>query len=425
MKLTNKVMGDIAKTFASLPNERKLVFKNLAIVDRLRYLEEKKEFNAKVNKIVFLDHISGARFYNKYGQHFLPRIAVWNQEKVDGWLTRIKDFKNPKNVQAYIITPTMDMKSEGKLSFDSHLFSQIKDICKCVDNKEELKSEIKSLKYEIEKLKGLLEYDKNNQQLKEKKNEGDKEYLVDAASFAPTLVNKEHLSYQIHNVKQKVYKNVIKKSSEEKIVDFIDIYAIRSEMMTLEPRKWLDDTDYILRNPATDFKDLNQRVLQPYRSSIQNCEMIFVPMNDSNMHWYLCVLNLKEKVIKVFDSLPLSRGETRRLNAIKKVVAYFEKLFEGTLFASKVTCWEIIVPNDVPRQSNSYDCAMYVCKFMQTVHLNSYHEVCVEELDRSLLLAYLVKHPHNKNRSVVMNVVHNGLHNKNIDYDATRKYERR
>ncbi|WRX13224.1 hypothetical protein QQP08_005711 [Theobroma cacao] len=62
---------------------------------------------------------------------------------------------------------------------------------------------------------------------------------------------------------------------------------------------------------------------------------------------------------------------------------------------------------------------MYVCKFMQTVHLNNYHEVI------GLLLAYLVKHPHNKNRSVVMNAIHIGLHNKNIDYDATRKYERR
>ncbi|EOX98246.1 Uncharacterized protein TCM_007053 [Theobroma cacao] len=289
------------------------------------------------------------------------QIAIRNQEKIDGWLTRIKDFKNSKNVQAYIITPTMDMKSKGKLSFDSHLSSQIKDICKCVDNKEELKSEIKSLKYEIEKLKGLLEYDKNNQQLKEKEkqqeyeslkcemeklkelleyeknnqqlkekekqqeyeslkceieklkellDEGDKKYLLDTASFALTLVNKEHLSYQIPNVKQKVRKNAIKKSrskvcpqspsvslpyklsddlndicnyvwnkhsnSEEKIVDFIDTYAIRSEMMTLEPRKWLDDT-----------------------------------------------------------------------------AAYFEKLFKGTLFASKETCWEIVVPNDVPRQSNS------------------------------------------------------------------------
>ncbi|EOY22338.1 Uncharacterized protein TCM_014538 [Theobroma cacao] len=65
----------------------------------------------------------------------------------------------------------MDMKSEGKLSFDAHLSSQIKDICKCVDNKEELKSEIKSLKYEIEKLRGLLEYDKNNQKLKEKEKQ--------------------------------------------------------------------------------------------------------------------------------------------------------------------------------------------------------------------------------------------------------------
>ncbi|WRX34066.1 hypothetical protein QQP08_026553 [Theobroma cacao] len=356
MKLTNKVRGGIAKSFASFLDERKLIFKNLATVDRLRYLKEKKEFNAKVKKIVFLDHISGARFDNKYGQYFLPQIAAWNQEKIDGWLTHIKDFKHPKNVQAYIITPTMDMKSKGKLSFDAHLSSQIKDICKCVDNKEELKSEIKSLKYEIEKLKALLEYDKNNQKLKEKEkqqeyesskceikklnglleydknsqnlkekekqqdyeslkceieklkglleydknnqklkekreatralenveivsirsSEGDKEYPLDATYFAPTLVNKEHLPYQIPNVKEKVHKNTIKKSrskvcprnpsvsspykllddlndirnyvwnkhsnSEEEIVDFIDTYANRIEMMTLEPKKWLDDT---------------------------------------------------------------------------------------------------------------------------------------------------------------------------------------
>ncbi|WRX15379.1 hypothetical protein QQP08_007866 [Theobroma cacao] len=62
----------------------------------------------------------------------------------------------------------MDMKSKGKLSFDAHLSSQNKDICECVDNKEELKSEIKSLKCKIEKLKELLEYDKNNQKLKKK-----------------------------------------------------------------------------------------------------------------------------------------------------------------------------------------------------------------------------------------------------------------
>ncbi|KAK6247947.1 hypothetical protein QUC31_019512, partial [Theobroma cacao] len=49
MKLTNKVRGGIAKSFASFPDERKLIFKNLATVDRLRYLKEKKEFNAKVN----------------------------------------------------------------------------------------------------------------------------------------------------------------------------------------------------------------------------------------------------------------------------------------------------------------------------------------------------------------------------------------
>ncbi|WRX24989.1 hypothetical protein QQP08_017476 [Theobroma cacao] len=281
--------------------------------------------------IVFLDHISGARFNSKYGQYFLPRIATWNQEKIHGWLTRIKDFKNPKNVQAYIITPTMDMKLEGKLSFDAHLSSQIKNICKCVDNKEELKTEIKSLKYEIEKLKRLLEYNKNNQKLKEKEKqqeyesskceieklkgfEGDKECLLDAASFVPTLVNKKHLPYQISNVKEKVHKNTIKKSKSKGYRFFI----YRSFMVVK-----LGFGSHILKSFLKEF--------------------------------YLLV---KKPVGKL--------------------------LFPMMFHDSK----------------------------------------CVEELDRSLLLAYLVKHPNNKNRSVVMNAIHNGLHNKNIDYDATRTYEK-
>ncbi|WRX25320.1 hypothetical protein QQP08_017807, partial [Theobroma cacao] len=391
----------------------------------------------------------------KYGQYFLPRIAAWNQEKIHGWLTCIKDFKNPKNVQILVESvgiyhhTNYGMKLEGKLSFDAHLSSQIKTEIKSLKyeikklkrlleydkNNEKLKEkekqqeyksskceieklkglldqklkekekqrEYESLKCEIEKLKGLLDYDKNNQKLKEKKkqqeyevfvslkndiaiikadmeaiqfkefcvpkfvcttsyggnpmrdehareeplckedgsnygqsnaptaneggsnivlscdnlgnyniiqdfpnespkefpkeltlyhlsivndkcfsspyptlkenmssptistkdkvkryivrkaledveivlirsSEGDKECLLDAASFVPTLVNKKHLPYQISNVKEKVHKNTIKKSkSKEKIVDFIDTYAIRTEIMTLEPRKWLDD----------------------------------------------------------------------------------------------------------------------------------------------------------------------------------------
>ncbi|WRX15378.1 Ulp1 protease family [Theobroma cacao] len=170
-----------------------------------------------------------------------------------------------------------------------------------------------------------------------------------------TLVNKEHLTHQIlkihsgspsvstpykllddiNDICKYVWNN--SSNSEEKIMDFVGMYATRTKMMTLEPRKWLDDT-------------------------------IFMSMNDSNMYWYLCVLNLKEKIVKMFDSLLLSNDETERLNE----VAYFENLFNGTLFAIQKTCKKIVVPNDVPRD---YDCGMYLCKFMQTVHLNTYHEV--------------------------------------------------
>ncbi|WRX15262.1 hypothetical protein QQP08_007749 [Theobroma cacao] len=154
MRLTNKVKGDIEKTFASFLDERKLVFNNLAIVDHcwdtrcsllwlykllqtigfeshdsihsmrlgvLIHLQEHKlkwnlclwliemmDLNKRCLKlydyeiplisemIVFLNHISGARFDSTYGQSCFPQIVAWNQENIAGWLTLIKDFKNPK-----------------------------------------------------------------------------------------------------------------------------------------------------------------------------------------------------------------------------------------------------------------------------------------------------------------------------------------
>ncbi|WRX17330.1 hypothetical protein QQP08_009817 [Theobroma cacao] len=215
-------------------------------------------------------------------------------------------------------------------------------------------------------------------------SEGDKEYLLDAASFATTLVNKEHLPYQIPNVKEKVHKNTIKKSKSK---------------------------DCILRNPTIDFKNLNQRGLQPYTSSIQICEI---------------------KVIKVFDFLPLSGGETRRLNVIKKVInnqfnrmSHILKSFSKELYLPvKKPVGKLLSPMMFHDNQTVIIVACMYASLCTTVHLNTYHEVGVEELDRSLLLAYLIKHPNNKSRSVVMNVIHNGLHNKNIDYDAIRKYKR-
>ncbi|KAK6244464.1 hypothetical protein QUC31_010873, partial [Theobroma cacao] len=102
MKLTNKVGGDIAKTFASLPDERKLVFKNLVTVDRLRYLEEKKEFNAKVNKDYWDTRCSPFRFYK-----LLQNIGFKYNDSIRnmglGGLIHLQEYKLNKDLYLWLI----------------------------------------------------------------------------------------------------------------------------------------------------------------------------------------------------------------------------------------------------------------------------------------------------------------------------------
>ncbi|WRX25029.1 hypothetical protein QQP08_017516, partial [Theobroma cacao] len=101
------VGGDIAKTFASLPDERKLVFKNLVTVDRLRYLEEKKEFNAKVNKIClnkdYWDtRCSPFRFYK-----LLQNIGFKYNDSIRnmglGGLIHLQEYKLNKDLYLWLI----------------------------------------------------------------------------------------------------------------------------------------------------------------------------------------------------------------------------------------------------------------------------------------------------------------------------------
>ena len=57
-------------------------------------------------------------------------------------------------------------------------------------------------------------------------------------------------------------------------------------------------------------------------------------MNDGNMHWYLCVIDMMEKEARVYDTLPRSRLNQKKLNDVKHMVFYLQICYSFNVFSS-------------------------------------------------------------------------------------------
>ncbi|KAJ1392489.1 Ulp1 protease family, C-terminal catalytic domain [Sesbania bispinosa] len=65
---------------------------------------------------------------------------------------------------------------------------------------------------------------------------------------------------------------------------------------------------------------------------IELLSKIFVPINDGHLHWYLLVVDLKEKLLVILDSKPNpTLSELRRRN-IKKLSLFMEEMFQYNSF---------------------------------------------------------------------------------------------
>lgn len=144
-------------------------------------------------------------------------------------------------------------------------------------------------------------------------------------------------------------------------------------------------------------KQLNLRNI----SQSLSYKLIF-PLNIQNMHWVLCEVNLENEEIRVYDSFrSLTKGNTQCYNEILYKIKFFTRQYKHmymymylnkgkTLtrlsyhkdnekncdddcchhgYSSKVSFTDddkvSIVFQDCPQQSNSYDCGLYVLKFIE------------------------------------------------------------
>ncbi|KAK9724516.1 hypothetical protein RND81_05G078700 [Saponaria officinalis] len=100
---------------------------------------------------------------------------------------------------------------------------------------------------------------------------------------------------------------------------------------------------------------------------------VFIPLfTPSPDHWYLCVVDRDKRTNYVLDSVGLRR-HTRRLENAKQVVDNVAAVI------SQVPGYDILDDigrytysyTNVPRQTNGYDCGMFVIKWVQALHNES------------------------------------------------------
>ncbi|KAJ1429943.1 Ulp1 protease family, C-terminal catalytic domain [Sesbania bispinosa] len=96
-------------------------------------------------------------------------------------------------------------------------------------------------------------------------------------------------------------------------------YGERRHLKSLMPRSLLEQE--VLNHLAAQLTNI-ERLTSKYTTCwfLPTTVSIFVPMNDSNIHWYLLVVDMKEKELILLDSNPCaSRSDWRKIS-VKKVV---------------------------------------------------------------------------------------------------------
>ncbi|KAL4290920.1 hypothetical protein GQ457_05G016330 [Hibiscus cannabinus] len=138
---------------------------------------------------------------------------------------------------------------------------------------------------------------------------------------------------------------------------------------------------------------------------------IFIPINDSGSHWYMCALDMEHGEANVLDSLPTTRGNAARVAVVKKLIKKLGECFLDENFVqifgrpqSSVTELRVVVPK-VKHQSNGDDCGMFCIHWMQRWGRKQLKDVSVGDWDRMFLLYDLITHDRNEERRKISTAV--------------------
>jgi Ulp1 family protease len=93
---------------------------------------------------------------------------------------------------------------------------------------------------------------------------------------------------------------------------------------------------------------------------------MYIPINISNNHWTLIVVDIQKKNILYLDSLlPSGHGE----ESCRKVLQYIQdEVADKQQILLDTTQWTSTIGTTQPQQENSVDCGIYVLMYADCIH---------------------------------------------------------
>jgi sentrin-specific protease 1 len=119
---------------------------------------------------------------------------------------------------------------------------------------------------------------------------------------------------------------------------------------------------------------------RPFRSEWQHfsTEKIIFPVNLDNRHWSLVVVYMEERAIVCYDSLGVGSSTLERAKIVKDyLLEQYEHIFERPVDTSEKALWRISAHCATPRQTNGYDCGIYLCLYVYCITQG----IAVEEIE--------------------------------------------
>lgn len=159
---------------------------------------------------------------------------------------------------------------------------------------------------------------------------------------------------------------------------FARIELTKEDLRTLKPRSWLNDNvidaylaDITAQFPSvfaftthffTQFEEKGyngvKRWARRKQVDVFAKDLVFVPVNQGNMHWTLAIVDNREKCLKFFDSMG-GRGK-RFLDELEQYLRH-----EAQSQGKKCPTYSKQDSIEGPRQKNGSDCGVFICQVVK------------------------------------------------------------
>jgi Ulp1 family protease len=152
-----------------------------------------------------------------------------------------------------------------------------------------------------------------------------------------------------------------------------------------DPKCWFTNTYFFTELTKDGVYNYSNVRRWTSRMDMFQLDKMIIPINIVNQHWCLAVINFREKLTEVYDSMYCQRQEIHD-HLRKWLRDEYQERHKAQLALGD---WKINSQPRVPKQNNDYDCGVFMCLFAAYSSIDSPFNFT--QRDISLVRQYMVQ----------------------------------